>query len=179
SALGASTITIENLQSTVTPLDQGELIAGIPTKHYRVNLNYDITVVFRGVPLKQSVRTVVDKWMTLQFGDIAESMLASGQFRTGNAKIDELIDIETRKIKGLPLRQTATITTTNLRGASMNPELKLPTTRVLTREMRVTAIREAKPEANAFTVPSGFQRAEGAAPPKPEMQVITFTPPTK
>ncbi|HWW61049.1 MAG TPA: hypothetical protein VN181_06765 [Thermoanaerobaculia bacterium] len=179
SAIGTSNIIIENLQSSVQPMDQGEIIAGVPTRHYRVTFSYDITVVFRSTPLKQSVRTVIDKWTTTQFGDIGETISASAAYRTGNPKVDEVIELETRKIQGFPLRQSATITTTNLRAKGSSSELKLPATRVMTREMRVTSIRETKADAAAFIVPLTYQRAESAGPQKPQVETITFEPPSK
>lgn len=178
-AIGSSNIIIENLQSNVTPMEEGEMIAGLSTKHYRVTFSYDITVVFRGTPLKQSVHTVIDKWMTTQFGDVAETMLAASSYRTGNPKVDELIELETRKLKGFPLRQSTTITTTNPRAKGISSELKLPSTRVMTREMRVIAIRETKSDPAAFIVPVTYQRAQSAAPQKPQVETITFEPPSK
>ena len=58
SAIGTSNISITNLLSSVTKLDDTKVIAGIPTDHYRLTITYDITVTFRNMPLKQSVRTI-------------------------------------------------------------------------------------------------------------------------
>ncbi|HEU4521397.1 MAG TPA: hypothetical protein VFT12_05295, partial [Thermoanaerobaculia bacterium] len=64
SAIGMSNIKVENLKSSVTRLDDQQLIAGIPTNHYRLSLAFDVTVIFSGRPLKQHFRAEVDKWTT-------------------------------------------------------------------------------------------------------------------
>ena len=67
SAIGMSNIKIENLKSAVQKLEDQQNIAGIPADHYRLTLTFDITVTFSGRPLKQSVRTEIDKWTTVRF----------------------------------------------------------------------------------------------------------------
>ena len=55
-AIGTSNISVTNLLSSVTKLDDTKVIAGIPTDHYRLTISYDITITYRTMPLKQSVR---------------------------------------------------------------------------------------------------------------------------
>ncbi|HEY8712080.1 MAG TPA: hypothetical protein VIM68_04365 [Thermoanaerobaculia bacterium] len=159
SAIGSSKIVVTNLQSSVTRLDDGRVIAGIPTDHYRLTMTYDITVMFRDMPLKQSVRTIIDKWTTVRFGDIADVAFGS-PVQTGNDKIDELISAETTKIKGFPLRQMVSITTINNTGQTLGSKLVVPTTRTKTRETTVTAISEMAADDKMFRVPKGYQRTD-------------------
>lgn len=159
SAIGTSNITISNMQSSVTKLDDTKMIAGIPTDHYRLAMTYDITVTFRNMPLKQSVRTTIDKWTTVRFGDATDAAFANSA-QTGNAKIDELIAAETTRIKGFPLRQTVQVTTINNTGQAPGSKLVVPSTRTKTREMTVTAISEVKPSDAMFRVPAGYQRTD-------------------
>lgn len=159
SAIGSSNIVLSNLQSSVTKLDDGKVIAGIPTDHYRLTMTYDITVTFRNMPLKQSVRTTIDKWTTVRFGDIADNAFGNPT-PTGNTKIDEMVAAETTKIKGFPLRQTIQVTTINNTGQLPGSKLVLPATRTKTRETTVTAISEVAPDDKLFRVPAGYQRTD-------------------
>lgn len=159
SAIGSSNIVVTNLQSSVTRLDDGRVIAGIPTDHYRLTMTYDITVMFRDMPLKQAVRTIIDKWTTVRFGDIADVAFGNPA-QTGNEKIDELISAETTKIKGFPLRQMVSVTTINNTGQALGSKLVVPATRTKTRETTVTAISEMAADDKMFRVPAGYQRTD-------------------
>lgn len=176
SALGASNIKIENLKSDVTQLDDHPVIAGQPTDHYRLALTYDITVVFRSMPLKQSVRTVIDKWTTLAFGNVGAGSLSS--VRTGNIEIDKIVDLETARVPGLALRENVVTTTIDTSRPLPGSELKLPATRTVTREMWVTKIEQAKADATSFVVPASYQRAN-APEVKPATQVLDMKPVSK
>lgn len=182
SAIGTSNIQIDNFKQTVVAVGDTQVYAGLPAEHYKQTITYDITVKFGSMPLKQAVRTEIDKWTTNRFGDIAQMGFATNQITTGNPAIDELISAETTKIKGFPLKQTIRITTTDLSASkrSTPSELKLPPTRTRTRELTVTAIREAKPEDSWFAVPAAYRRidfAERAG--KSQMQVLSMEPATE
>lgn len=175
SAIGTSNIVISNLQSSVTRLEDGRVIAGIPTDHYRLTMTYDITVTFRNMPLKQSVRTVIDKWTTVRFGDIADSAFGNPA-QTGNSQIDAVVAAETTKIKGFPLRQTVQVTTVNANAQAPNSKLVIPATRTKTRETTVTAISEFTPEDKLFRIPAGYQRTDfNENVTKSQTQVLSTT----
>jgi len=163
-SLGASKITVDNLTQALSKLDDHPVIAGVPTDHYRLNLGYDITLTMGTIVLKQVVRTTIDKWTTVIFGDVAESFLANTGIRTGNPKLDEIITLETTKIKGFPLRETMETTTTDARYGNSESELSKAgaynRTRRQSREMTITSIRQADAPANTFTVPATFRKAE-------------------
>ena len=178
SAIGMSNIKIENQTSAVQKLEDQQQIAGLPADHYRLTLTFDITVVFNGRPLKQSVRTDIDKWTTVRFGNIGDS-LSAATLQTGNEQIDKLIADETTKIAGFPLRQSIRITAINAISGKrgMRSELRIPTTTTLTREMTVTSIREMRADDSLFAVPAGFERSEFAARvPKAQTQVLSLEP---
>jgi hypothetical protein len=158
-AIGASNITITNLVSNATKLDDSRVIAGIPTDHYRLTITYEITVQYRNMPLRQSVRTTIDKWTTVRFGDSVEAALESSA-QTGNPKVDELIAAETTKIKGFPLKQTIQIVTINQSGTPLGSKLKLPASRTQTREMTVTSIAEAAADDAMFRIPAGYRKVD-------------------
>jgi hypothetical protein len=177
SAIGSSSIKIENLKSQVDRLPDGQVIAGIETEHYQLTIDYDITVQPKAMPLKQHVRTIIDQWVTLQFGDTRGAAMYNSS-RTGNKSIDELIEAETGKIKGLPLRQTITITTMkDLPSAKKTSELKLPRTRTIVREMWITRIQETAPSPTSFTIPATYRRADQPDLSKgSSTQVLTMEP---
>src|SRR5437773_869537 len=114
-------------QTTSSELDGAEVtvhpvIAVIPTDHYHLAIDYDITVTFGTLPLTQSIHTLIDRWTTMAFGEIAETFLSGGALRTGNPDIDDMVALENAKGKGFPLRQTVRITAINNRaGAAKSP----------------------------------------------------------
>jgi len=177
-AVGSNNIQIDNLNSVVNKLDDHPVIAGVPTDHYRLTLAYDITLAMGSFVLKQNVRTTVDKWTTVMFGDIAEAFLANSSVRTGNPKLDEIIDIETTKIKGFPMREVTLTVTTDARGAASTALAKegaYSRTRTQTREMTITSIRQADASLTAFTVPATYRRAESQDEKLTPTQVQTLS----
>lgn len=174
SSLSPANVKVSNLQSKSERLADEKVIAGIPTDHYRMTLSYDITVLYRSMPLKQHVRTVIDTWTTLKFGEV--SRLAFGaSLQTGNPEIDQLIELETTKAAGFPMRQLVSITM-SAAPANSKSELKLPTSRVITREMLVTSIQERPADPSMFAIPADFRRADLPAAPKAPAQILTLEP---
>lgn len=176
--VGASNITVDNLNSSVNKLDDHPVVAGVPTDHYRLTITYDISLAMGAILLKQTVHTTVDKWTTVMFGDISETFLANSGIRTGNAKLDEIIDIETTKIKGFPLREVSQTVTTDARNAissALAGEGGYRRTRTQTREMVITSIRQTTPAANVFSIPVTYHRAESMDDKLAQTQVQTLS----
>ena len=171
-AIGASSIKIANVQSSVTRLDDRPMIAGHPAEHYRLTLSYEITLVHRGRPLTQNVRTVIDRWTTTAFGDVAAT-LGGTVTHTGHAEVDELIALETTKIKGFPLKEVITITTGNSKFRSLP---QMPAVRTQTRETVVTAVRELTPEPRTFLIPATYRKSEVEDEPKSQAVQVTLEP---
>lgn len=174
-AIGASNIKIENLRSDTKDLGEGPIIAGSPTHRYQLTLDYDVTLVMRQIPLKQSVHTVIDSYTTSKFGELALNVLADG-VRTGNHEIDQLLELETTKMTGFPLRQTVTIRMTSQTRSPGSSQLKVKPTRTFLRETVVTSVRELQPKANDFSIPAGYTRADASERPRTQTQVLTFEP---
>lgn len=174
-SLGSSSIRIANLKSTMETRDDRPVIAGYPTEHTRLTITYEISVTVKSIPLKQHVRTEVDTWATTQFPAVSAMSFLSGM-RTGNPEIDRLLDVETTRVQGFPLRQTVTTRAV----ADVRPsrsEIKTPTTRTIVREMWVTSIRETPPDATLFTVPATYRRADMQDAPKAARETLTFDVP--
>ena len=181
SALGTSSIKIENLVPAVTKLEDQQVIAGIPTDHYRLTLTFDITVPYRNMPLRQSVRCEIDKWTTVRFGDLADAFTANAM-QTGNASIDTLITAELGKIRGFPLKQTVRINVVNttVKAPRADSQLKLPMTRTLTREMTVMSISEKTIDDAIFDIPAEFKRTDfSELATKTQTQVLSLEPASK
>jgi hypothetical protein len=161
SAVGASRITISNKKTDLTKMADHPLIAGLPTEHYRLVLSYDIALPFGQIQLKQSVTTVIDKWVTMAYAGIAEAFLAGGGVHTGNPDVDDIFETENTKIKGFPLRETTEITTINANPRTPGSKLEMAQVHTQTRDLTITAI-ESKPEVSAaiFQVPMGFRKAD-------------------
>lgn len=176
-ALGASNIRISNFKSSFETREDRPIIAGHPTEHTRLSMRYDITVVVKSIPLTQHVQTDVDTWATTDYAAHPTSSFLSS-LRTGNPDIDRLLDAETLKVKGFPLRQTVTTRTV----ADLPPsrsELKVPTAKTIVREMWVSSIREMQADPSLFLIPASYRRADVEDVPKSATQTLTFDPPTK
>lgn len=175
--LGASNIRITNLKSTLEKRDDRPVIAGYPTEHSRLTITYDISVTMKSIPLKQHVRTEIDTWSTSAFPPASPMSFLSG-LRTGNPEIDKLLDTETTRATGFPLRQIVT-TRAVADIPSSRSEIKTPTARTIVREMWVTSIRETAPDAALFVIPAGYRRADVEEAPKAARETLTFEPPAK
>ena len=174
-ALGGGSITIVNFKSDVKKLDDQQVIAGVPTDHYRDTMSYDITLMMKTIPLKQHVRTDIDTWTTTQFGTVNASFLGNAA-RTGNTQLDQLIETETTRVPGFPLRHQVSIKTSYNAPARTN--LQRPTSKSITRETWVTSIRETTATPGLFTFPATYRRADQPDLPQtgPATQTVTFEP---
>ncbi|HXG58467.1 MAG TPA: hypothetical protein VNL91_05565 [Thermoanaerobaculia bacterium] len=181
SSLGAAKVKVENLKWDVKKLPDHPVYAGVPTDHYQMTINYDMTVLMGALPVRQSIQTVIDKWTTVQFGDVGETFLALGGLRTGNPEIDKLIDIETQNIKGFALRQSIVVTASVplARSASEKTEypMNLRPVRVKKRDLVITSIREIQPDESTFAVPASYTRAQQRSNvPQTQVEILSLEP---
>lgn len=177
SSIGTSNIAIENLKSDVQQLDDHPTIAGLPTTHYRLSVTYDIKVNYRNMVLRQSVRTLIDKWTTERFGAVADDALAGSVLATGNPQIDELVSLETKKVKGFPLKQRVQVTTVNGAKAVPGSPLAAGSMSTRTRESTITSIDNVASNPAWFVIPASFTRVDPTQlPEKAPMQVLNLEP---
>ena len=182
SAIGSARITVANKKIGLTQLDDHPVIAGLPTDHYRLTINYNITVAFGTIPLTQTVNEIIDKWVTQALGEIGETFLASGGIRTGNPDLDDLILTENTKIKGFALRQTISVTTLNDNPQPMGTKLQMNRSLTQTRELTVTSIEpKASVPADLFIVPASFRKPDPLRDDtqKAPLQILSLQPPSK
>ena len=104
---------------------------------------------------------MIDRWTTLSFGAVAEPFLSAGALKTGNPDLDDLINAESAKGKGFPLRQIIRTTAINNRAKAVKSELKVSRSVTITREMNVISLEPVTKVADGtFAVPLGFKRAD-------------------
>lgn len=180
---GAADIKIDNFKTNTTLLDDHPTVAGIPTNHYHLTISYDMTLRYGMRPLTQKVSEEIDKWTTPRFGDIADAFFAGGSVRTGNTQLDELIDAETRSIKGFPLRQTVTVRTTSPIAVTGELKQRMSDVRTQQRELMVTKIQELQADAGVFRVPPTFRKLDAQEQAnltkQSQMTVLSFDDGTK
>ncbi len=179
-AIGSTRIAIENLKHTFEKVPGSATYAGIPTEHYRIVITYDMIVTMKVVPVRQSVRTEIDKWTTSRFGDVTTSFLLSGGVRTGNPSLDKVIDLETTLIKGFAMRQVVRITTSTPQHVA-GSKLGFRPVRTQIRELVITSVKDAPVEAAVFNVPALYRRADtqqGKAP-QTQVKILSLEPPSE
>ncbi len=160
SRIASGEIEIRNLKTHVEQLQDHPTVSGFPTDHYRTETTYEITVRGSTLALTQKVITVIEKWTTNAFGDVAGAFLDLETFRTGNREVDALLEAELSKVKGLPLRTVTTVTTTGT-GNLATPGSKLaPARRVQVNELLLSNVRTEQTSASLFEVPAGFSKAD-------------------
>jgi hypothetical protein len=157
---GSARIDVANLKSHLQSLSDHPVFAGLPTDHTRLTVKYDITMNVGNLALKQKVETIIDKWTTSAFGDINDTFLASGSLHTGNPKLDEIVDAETTRIKGLPLRQVVQVITTSENSRLGGSQLKFSPTRRQTTELVVNSVQSKTIAPNAFQVPLTYTKTD-------------------
>ena len=177
SAFGSSKIQITNFKSNVTRLNDRPIVADLPTEHLRVTLAYDITVMFGTLPLRQSVVTTIDKWVTQAYGELTDPALTRGTIRTGNKEIDQMIEAENSKVKGFPLRQVTTTSTTSM-GAEQTAgtKLKMKPVRRQSSELVITRISPTVVSPTLFEVPAHYAKVDASHTEEPAVHMINMQP---
>jgi hypothetical protein len=160
SAVGTQQIRIANLKTDFRKMEDKTIVAGLPTEHYRLTASYEVTVAFGELSIRQRVETIVDKWTTTAFGDVAESFFSSGLLKTGNAEIDRLIEAETRRFTGFPLRQVVSVTTRGDDVVQPRTKLPVPSLRRQISETVVTAIEAREVPPGQFAIPAGYKKVD-------------------
>lgn len=138
---------IDNARVEALDRGPGKTVAGMATEHARFRTTYDMKIKVLGMGRAQSVETVQDIWYTEALSDAAMGVwLRKEPPRTGT-ELDELVDLEVAKIRGLPLETVSTMTTTGKKG-------KATTT---TTHMVVSDLRQGVSfPAGTFVIPDDY-----------------------
>lgn len=122
---------------------------GYSTTHFQWKTGYTMDVRVMGFKQHADVETVQDSWITEEIGDEAMKLwLRNAPRRTGNERLDVLIEAELAKAVGLPLKSVAVSTTTNKKGK----------TSVTTTTNEVTVLREEEIDPAIFEIPGDYER---------------------
>ncbi len=169
--LGSGSFEIRNVKTRVDQLPDHPTVSGFPTDHYRTETTYEITLRGTAVTLTQNVHSVVEKWTTSAFGDVAGSFVDLETLRTGNKEIDQLLENELSKIKGLPLRTITTVTTTGAGNLARSGAKRVQVSELLLSNVRI------EPAADSlFEVPNGFMKAEGNSADQSRVHMLSMEP---
>lgn len=102
---GLVSLTIENARVQVLAEEPGDTIVGRPTTYYSYRTSYDTRIKIMGMKRAQSTVTNQEVWSTELKNQAAFGMwLRKAPPSFGDSGLDELIRIETEKIKGFPLK---------------------------------------------------------------------------
>ncbi|MCX6996247.1 MAG: DUF4412 domain-containing protein [Kiritimatiellaeota bacterium] len=135
--------------------ENGGPLLGYPTTHYRFRTSYSMSMSFMG--MKHSTATVQeeDLWAAATLKDAAFSLQAmQNNMKTGNEQLDKLITAQKNKAEGFPLKMISTHTVKDARGQDQ----------VVKTTMEVTALKAARPAADQFKVPAGYQEGRMLLP---------------
>jgi len=146
---GMMKISVENAKVETLLKEDGGLVAGYPTTHYRFHTVYDLTMKMLGMGQKQHVETIQDGWYTTKLDDVAMGVwLMRDPPDFGDTGLGDLIELEKSKAKGWPLRTVIEQTSQNKKGRSQ-------TTKTIT---EVTDIGEGSPPAGTYEWGSDYQQ---------------------
>lgn len=133
--------------------EDGGMVAGLPTRHYKLRTSYTMTVRVIGIGNTTDVVSDQDVWTTTKLQDVGLGVwLRAEPPRTGNAEFDKLLAAEALKFEGFPLKMVSVNTSTAKKGN------RTQTTRST---MEVTQLdANATVPASVFEIPSGYERTE-------------------
>jgi hypothetical protein len=133
--------------------EDGGLVAGIPTRHYKFRTTYTMSVKVLGMGNSSNVVNEQDVWATTKLTDVGLGVwLRSDPPRTGNADFDKLIAGQAGKVQGFPLKMITTSTSTDTK--------RNRTTRTTT-TMQVTELdAHAAVSPASFEIPAGYKQTQ-------------------
>ncbi len=131
--------------------EDGGLILGYPTTHYRYRTNYTVSMSVMGMRSTSQTVQERDTWSTTKISDAAMGIwLRAKPPKTGNEELDRLIESEAATMHGVPLK-TVTVTTTT------DQKKKAETSTVTT---EVTTLKPMDIPSSTFVIPSDYKEAQ-------------------
>jgi Domain of unknown function (DUF4412) len=133
--------------------DDGGLVAGVPTRHYKYRTSYTMSVKVLGMGNTANVVTDQDIWATTKVTDIGLGVwLRADPPHTGNKEFDKLLTSSAGKFQGFPMKSVTVSTSTQQKGN------KQTVTHVT---MEVTQFDAgASVPASAFEIPAGYKETQ-------------------
>ena len=141
-------ISVSNPKVAVRSAGAGAPIEGYPTTRYEIDASYDLAMTVLGSQMKSRVVMRSEVWTTPRLA-AAGSFIQESGIRTGIEEIDALIASQAAGVKGFPLRQVTTMTTTQGKKTATQ-----------TSTFTVSKIREQALDASLFAVPAGYRETK-------------------
>jgi hypothetical protein len=135
--------------------EDGGVVAGQPTRHYRYRTSYTTKVKVFGMGRASQSVIAEDQWVTTRPQDMGLGVwLRSGPPHTGNHDFDQLLAAQWHPVNGFPMRTVSVSTSTDKNG-------KETSTR---RTMEVTELGAASVPDSRFEMPAGYQERQLTPP---------------
>ncbi len=133
--------------------EDGGLVAGVPTRHYKYRTSYTMTVKVLGMGNTANVVSEHDIWATTKATDAGLGVwLRAEPAHTGNKEFDKLLTSAAPKFQGFPLKTVIVSTSTQQKG---NKQTITHTT------MEVTQFDTgASVPASTFEIPAGYKETQ-------------------
>ncbi|HEY0513114.1 MAG TPA: hypothetical protein VGH73_14490 [Thermoanaerobaculia bacterium] len=146
-------VQFSDLKSDKVLNEDGGMVLGLPTRHYRFHTTYTMTIRVLGMGNTANVVSDQDVWATTRLTDVGLGVwLRAEPPRTGNADFDKLIAAQAGRYEGFPLKVVTTSVSTQQKGNK--------TTRS-TSTVQVTELdRNAAIPASTFEIPAGYKETQ-------------------
>jgi Domain of unknown function (DUF4412) len=145
---GTMKVTFESPNVEKVLEEDGGLIAGQPTRHYRYRTSYVVSIHAVG-DKKATTEIEEDIWTTTSLSDPALAIwLKKDPAPTGDPQLDAMIKAEMDKVQGFPLRRITITHMHDVNGAEHNSRV----------EMQVTTIKRTPIAASEFVIPKTYKR---------------------
>jgi hypothetical protein len=133
--------------------EDGGLVAGVPTRHYKYRTSYTMTVKVLGMGNTANVVSEQDIWATTKATDAGLGVwLRAEPTRTGNKEFDKLLTSSAAKFQGFPLKVVTVSTSTQQKGNKQT---------VTHSTMEVTQLDAgASVPASTFEIPAGYKETQ-------------------
>ncbi len=126
--------------------EAGTPILGYPTRHYKFRTSYGMSMTVMGFSSASTVVREEEAWTTTKIDTAALTAWVKRAPKTMNESFDKLMKQQMEKMTGLPLKMITVQNTTDKNGK----------TQTSTTTMEVTEIKEMKPAADLFEIPSDY-----------------------
>lgn len=127
--------------------EDGGIIAGLPTRHYRYRTSYVVSMHVTG-DKKATTEIEEDIWTTTHLTDPALAIwLKKGPPATGDTQLDAMIKAEMDKVQGFPLRRITVTHMHDATGADHDSRV----------EMQVTSVRRMPIASSEFVIPKSYK----------------------
>jgi hypothetical protein len=126
--------------------EDGGLLAGLPTRHYRYRTSYTVSMHITGA---KKVSTVIEEdiWSTDKLADPALKVwLKQDPPSTGDEQVDQMIRAEMAKVEGFPLKRVTVTRVDDARGEHSSRS-----------EMNVLMVKQVRVPLSVFAMPRGYR----------------------